>query len=862
MKESTAPFETLKQILRHARQPDLLNDHPWTQSLIVQEALANDPRLAQASPGQQLIGALAGLFKQLQPANPPRAGKRLDPRWGEFGLLAALYFAPFNHGTSFPTSLMEAWCRIDPAILHFVYGKPAEALCAEEIRRYELVGADVAYGAASTLSDWHRKGLQRFAEFILNRERFLARNAAQISSLSEDPQTNLPSGSEQPEVSSSSRGRSRVIRRFLWLGVTLLLLAALGLGALKARKIYNAGMPVYRDVTGLQKLARQPLEAETLNRALPILHSLRDHLSLLKEEARPLLWLSPRLGWVPTYGEDLRSAPAVLEVAEHSLNAAILSAEAARPLVDEFQSPESALTPAQATALLVQIQPQLEEARAELDQALTARRMLPADELSPHLRSLILEDLDPVLKMADEGMSVAAALPGLLGAGSDGPKTYLLLAQNEDELRPTGGFITSVGKLVVHNGEVISLNFESVDNDVQEDWTKPYPAAPWQLQEYMDSRVLILRDANWFTDFPTTVLWVEYLYAYKHSHSVDGVIAFDQNFLVGLLGEIGPLEVEGVPYAIDEKNVIEYMRQAKVPPSQEIGSLGWDRKEFIRKIAGSVLQRLDHGRHDWLALARVLSGALDERHLLLQFDDPVISRLTARRGWDNAVRPEQGDYLMVTDTNIGSNKTNVLVDVRLTYDVDLGDLTSPRGTLTVSHQNNASKEVPCRPMTTFAEFEEETWYPINRCYWNYLRVYKQEGVKLLDATPQAIPGGWLLSEESLPPQVDMLDEEIPGVLGFGTMQVVRGGQSLSTSFEFALPVGTLVMSEDSSQWSYRLKVQKQPGTLENALTIRIHLPSHATLKSAPLGAIVEDNNLLFETNLRTNVNLNVVFALP
>src|SRR5688572_27824973 len=136
MEESTAPFETLKQILRHARQPDLLNDHPWTQSLIVQEALASDPGLAEASPGQQLIGALAGLFKQLQPANPPRVGKRLDPRWGEFGLLAALYFAPFNHGTSFPTSLMEAWCRIDPAILYFVYGKPAEALCPEDIGKY------------------------------------------------------------------------------------------------------------------------------------------------------------------------------------------------------------------------------------------------------------------------------------------------------------------------------------------------------------------------------------------------------------------------------------------------------------------------------------------------------------------------------------------------------------------------------------------------------------------------------------------------------------------------------------------------------------------------------------------------------
>ena len=70
------------------------------------------------------------------------------------------------------------------------------------------------------------------------------------------------------------------------------------------------------------------------------------------------------------------------------------------------------------------------------------------------------------------------------------------------------------------------------------------------------------------------------------------------------------------------------------------------------------------------------------------------------------------------------------------------------------------------------------------------------------------------------------------------------------------------MSEDASQWSYHLKVQKQPGTLENALTIRIHLPSHATLKYAPPAMIVQNDNLLLETNLRTDVELDVVFTLP
>ncbi|MCK7500508.1 MAG: hypothetical protein MZW92_67395 [Comamonadaceae bacterium] len=123
----------------------------------------------------------------MQPPTPPRRGKRLDPRWGEFGLLAALYFSPFNHGTPFPSSLLDAWKRIDTAILYHVYGKPAESLTGSEIQRYQLVGAEIEYGSASTLSDWHKKGLQRLADILVNRERYLSVSSSKPSILLDEP---------------------------------------------------------------------------------------------------------------------------------------------------------------------------------------------------------------------------------------------------------------------------------------------------------------------------------------------------------------------------------------------------------------------------------------------------------------------------------------------------------------------------------------------------------------------------------------------------------------------------------------------------------------------------------------------------
>jgi hypothetical protein len=158
MKEkNTDCFENLKFILKNIRNPERLDDHPWTQSLFVRETLDSIPHSTLAGPGQQLVSATVHLFSNMQPSAPPRHGKRLDPRWGEFGLLAALYFTPFNHGTPFPTSLLDAWKSIDTAILYHVYGKPAGQLAREQIQRYQLVGAEVDFGSASTLSDWHKK---------------------------------------------------------------------------------------------------------------------------------------------------------------------------------------------------------------------------------------------------------------------------------------------------------------------------------------------------------------------------------------------------------------------------------------------------------------------------------------------------------------------------------------------------------------------------------------------------------------------------------------------------------------------------------------------------------------------------------
>jgi len=137
-----------------------------------------------------------------------------------------------------------------------------------------------------------------------------------------------------------------------------------------------------------------------------------------------------------------------------------------------------------------------------------------------------------------------------------------------------------------------------------------------------------------------------------------------------------------------------------------------------------------------------------------------------------------------------------------------------------------------------------------------------QGTQLLDAVPQPIPAGWLIRRVRVPAKVDVLQEEIPGVQGFGTLQVVPIGESLTASFRFALPAGILESGPGSGQATYHLRVQKQPGTLAVPITFRFHLPNNATIRSIPNGASVQAKNVFLETNLRTDLDLAISFQIP
>ncbi len=858
-------LEVLKNILDNNLSPEQLDTHPWVESLFVRDVVTNDPGLRSKSPGAQLVSAVGKLFIGMMPSVPPRHGKRLDTRWGEFGLLAAQYFAPLLFGAPTPDSLRDAWGRIDQSILLFVFGKADDSINAVDREAYKLVGDEPGVAPNSTLSDWHRKGLQHLLDTICARENYLTNTPATPSAPLQNEGVLPIQGDNKVEseiAETPSTGSKKRKRRSVILLLVLIVLGLIGIAGLKVWKIYNMALLVYNDASQIQELAQSSdTRIQKAVTAGPQLYILRKDFLALKLEIEPYLWLGPLLKWVPEYGSDLASAKDLVDLADALLSFADSSYEASLPILDAVSGEGGAerLNPPLLAEMMSQSQPMFAQAKSDLDLILEIRSRLDVDNLSPRVRDLIQNKIDPMLPLMQDGMTLASEFPRLMGSTEEGPKTYLLLVQNEDELRPTGGFITAAGTILVRDGRISSIKFEN--SGYLDDWTKPYPVAPWQLSQYMNSPVLIFRDTNWFTNYPTAALYAEYLYSYISNHSVDGVIAFDQQMLVDILNVVGPIKLEGVSYSITADNVVSYMRASKTPTAEELASPEWNNKQFINKISHALVTKVFSGDIPWEQLSSMLITDLNEHHLMVQLDSPTMMTFLADHRWDGGVRPQQGDFLMVVDTNVGFNKTNAVIESSLFYDVDLTDLAAPSGSLTVDHKNNAVGITSCKHWDK-VRLPGEKDYPINDCYWNYLRIYKSSGTTLTAATPQKLPANWMILNQSPPAEVDVLEEEIDNVQAFGTIQVVPGGQSLSVSFQFALPSNVLFQQADDRQWLYHLFVQKQPGTRAVPITIRVHLPNASSVLTMPDGALLEDDNILLETNLRYDLDLEVLFSAP
>jgi hypothetical protein len=471
-----------------------------------------------------------------------------------------------------------------------------------------------------------------------------------------------------------------------------------------------------------------------------------------------------------------------------------------------------------------------------------------------------LDLVDDYLPRLRQALPLLQQAPDMLGVYC--PRTYLVLAQNQDELRPTGGYITAAGHLVLDRGRMVAV--EMRDSYAVDDLSVPYPRPPAPLYVYMGADLWLLRDANWSPDFPTSAHQAAAFYWLGQGVAVDGVIAVDQAALSLLLAGLGPVEVT-TPAGVDKvtaDNVVDLLRLRWAPgPGQDRSGEWWKRrKSFMVSLAQAMLGRLQHGGRDLkpLLLARSLDQALKEKHILLASDHPAWAQALAAPDWDGALRSESGDLLAVIDANVGFNKASAIVERETDYQVSLHLDGSAVAYVSLIYRHRSQKTVATCQITP--RYDPVYTDMMDRCYWNYVRLLVPGGATLRSTPGIVVPAAALLRGQATTGQVDV--EELPsGVMAWGQLFLLAPGETAALDFTYELPAGTASRQPDDT-WLYRLRLPKQPGTDRWPWRVAVRLPEGARLLSSTPPATSEDRgNLMYQLSQDTDQEISVRYRL-
>ncbi|MDQ1710864.1 MAG: hypothetical protein QOE45_314 [Frankiaceae bacterium] len=391
-------------------------------------------------------------------------------------------------------------------------------------------------------------------------------------------------------------------------------------------------------------------------------------------------------------------------------------------------------------------------------------------------------------------------------AGGAGPRRYLVVSQNPDEVRPTGGFIGTYGVLAGTNGRLRLERYAPIES-----WYLPRPAAALPLAQSASALQFAvprsqqsIANANTSPDWPTSAALARELWRRGGERPVDGVVSVTPDFLARVLKVVGPVKLPSYPDTVSADNVI---RLADDYTHREPVARPGGRKGFVVELAQVALQRLVNApRAQWPALGQAAGAGLAARELLVWTTDPEVQRALATRGWDGALPRTDGDFLALSEFAYAAKNGRGL---RRTVDhtVDLAADGSARVTTRVTIANTA----PAGPLNIDSQ--------------SYITIYG--------------PAGGTLATSADKP--DATEPDLAGHPAAGWLRAAKPGAT--TVIDLGWTVPQLLVTEGRDR-RYQLLVVPTPGHTGDVLHLTVHLPpGWAWRDRKPDGTYSLDNSL-------------------
>ncbi len=383
-------------------------------------------------------------------------------------------------------------------------------------------------------------------------------------------------------------------------------------------------------------------------------------------------------------------------------------------------------------------------------------------------------------------------LPFLMGQGAR--RTYLVVLQNNLELRATGGVVQAAALITFDNGVLTNTQVINVPEIDQK-----FPgqvAPPADLQSLLGQKKWSMRDANWSANFPTAAQQMTTFVEKSLGKQVDGVIGLNLISLRELIKATGPISLPEYQEVVTDKNVFE-----KVEFHSELAVVPTANPDYLTVLLNKQLSQLSQlPAEKTPQLIDALYNSLKADQINIWSTDQGVASTLDSVGWSGAVLtpncPTQFtddnekcvvDSVFQVDSNIGINRANFFIDRSIQHQV----------------QVSPAKATHLRLITYKNTAQSNSW-PAG-AYKNYVRFYLPTKADNFTVA---------INDEALnPTQIMQFAEGNKKVVGF--MIDVPIQQTVTVKFQYDEPVAL------TAPFAYTFFDQKQSGTEADPVQIDV-----------------------------------------
>ena len=346
----------------------------------------------------------------------------------------------------------------------------------------------------------------------------------------------------------------------------------------------------------------------------------------------PGWWLTSRL---PGVGDDVEAVRTVASVtdalASDVLPDVVVASEKLRPGNLRPRNGRIAIRP------LAEVAPAVVAADAEFQRQEARVAAIRTEDLNAELAkpvSLMQDKLSEAATLSSRASYAVRLLPSMLGARGD--RTYLVIFQNNAEVRATGGIPGAFATLNVRRGR-IELGEQGSASDLGPFEAPALPLTGEERALYGEKMGLFPQNVNFTPDFPRSAELVGAMWQRARGGRVDGVLSVDPVALSYLLEGTGPVELPTGDRLTAENAVplllSEVYRVMPDPAAQDA---------YFAAAAQAVFGKVVSGAGDPGAVLQALTRGVEEGRIYAWSDSKSEQELIAETALGGRVPREPG----------------------------------------------------------------------------------------------------------------------------------------------------------------------------------------------------------------------------